>query len=262
MTYECIIIERNKNGVTRLVLNRPEKHNSLSGKLIEELSAASVELAEDRQTRVVVLSGEGKSFCAGGDLQWMKDQIGASREQRITEARRLAHMLRDLNHMPKPLVARVHGQAYGGGIGLMSVCDFVLAASGQTFGLTEVKLGLIPATISPYVVARMGEGAARQVFMSGELFNTERAVELGLVSRMVDADDLDRELENVVAPYLLAAPTAVASSKDLVRSLGSVIDEDVIEDTIVRLADVWENPAASEGISAFFEKRKPDWISE
>ncbi len=259
MMFETIRIDKADNGVTRLVLNRAEKHNSLSEQMIEELSQAVAVLAEDVSTRVVVLAAEGKSFCAGGDLQWMKAQIEASRGQRIEGARKLAYMLRDLNSLPKPLIGRVHGQAYGGGLGLMSICDVVVAVEGQKFGLTEVKLGLIPATISPYVVARIGESNARQIFMSGELFDTERAKELGLVSRVVGEADLDAAIEEIVKPYLSAAPSAIAASKQLVRSLGVAIDDAVIDDTIIRLADTWETPATEEGIAAFFEKRKPDW---
>ena len=179
----------------------------------------------------------------------------------MAEARKLAMMLKALNELPKPLIGRVQGQAFGGGIGLMSVCDTVVAVETARFGLTEVRLGLIPATISPYVLARMGEGKARRVFMSARIFSAEEARALDLVSNVTDGDGLQAAVEREIKPYLGAAPAAVAASKALARSLGPDITDEVIEDTIRRLADTWETPAAREGISAFFEKRKPDWVS-
>lgn len=261
MNFETVHIEVNNNGIATLTMKRGDKHNALNAELIAELSSATSQLANDSNVRVVVLAGDGKSFCAGGDLGWMQEQFHSSREQRMREARKIAYMLRGLNLLPKPLIAKVHGNSFGGGLGMMSVCDYVIAVDGAKFGLTETKLGLIPATIGPYVVARMGEGRARQVFMSGELFGAERAKELGLVSEIVSAEDLDEAVERAITPYLATAPRAVASAKELTRSLGAVIDEQVIEETVRRLADVWEGGEAHEGVGAFFEKRKPGWVS-
>lgn len=260
MTYETITIATDSRGVTTLTLNRPDKHNSLSARMIDELTRAAAELGSDPAVRVVVLTGAGASFCAGGDLGWMREQFDADRQTRMAEAQNLAHMLRDLNELPKPLIGRVQGQAFGGGIGMMSVCDTVIAVDTAKFGLTETRLGLIPATISPYVLARMGEGKARRVFMSARLFGAEEARDLDLVARVVSEADLDAAVEAEVKPYLSAAPAAVAASKALARSLGPAISVDVIEDTIRRLADTWETPEAQEGIQAFFDKRKPSWI--
>ncbi|MBD8892011.1 crotonase/enoyl-CoA hydratase family protein [Roseibium litorale] len=259
MTYETISIATDARGVATLTLNRPDKHNSLSARMIDELTHAAAELGSDPAVRVVVLTGAGASFCAGGDLGWMREQFDADRQTRMVEAQKLAHMLRDLNELPKPLIGRVQGQAFGGGIGMMSVCDTVIAVETAKFGLTETRLGLIPATISPYVLARMGEGKARRVFMSARLFGAEEARDLDLVARVVSEADLDAAVEAEVKPYLSAAPAAVAASKALARSLGPAISVDVIEDTIRRLADTWETPEAQEGIQAFFEKRKPSW---
>lgn len=261
MNFETVQIKISEYGIATLTMMRGDKHNALNAELIAELASATTELAENSDVRVVVLAGDGKSFCAGGDLAWMQEQFHASREQRMREARKIAYMLRGLNTLPKPLIARVHGNSFGGGLGMMSVCDYVIAAEDAKFGLTETKLGLIPATIGPYVVARMGEGRARQVFMSGELFGAERAKELGLVSEVVSAEDLDDAVERAVEPYLATAPRAVAAAKELTRSLSTVIDEQVIEDTVRRLADVWEGGEAHEGVGAFFEKRKPGWVS-
>ncbi|MCV0427322.1 MAG: crotonase/enoyl-CoA hydratase family protein [Roseibium sp.] len=260
MSFETISLVTDSRGIATLTLDRPEKHNSLSAQMIEDLTAATRRIAADDSVRVVVLTGAGASFCAGGDLGWMREQFQADRETRMTEARKLAMMLKGLNELPKPLIGRVQGQAFGGGVGMMSVCDTVVAVDTAKFGLTEVRLGLIPATISPYVLARMGEGKARRVFMSARLFGSEEAKDLDLVSKVVSETDLDQTIEREIKPYLGAAPAAVAASKVLARTLGPDITDEVIEDTIRRLADTWETPEAQEGISAFFEKRKPGWV--
>ncbi|MCX2725171.1 crotonase/enoyl-CoA hydratase family protein [Roseibium salinum] len=261
MSFETIAVSTDLRGVATLTLNRPEKHNSLSAQMIGELTEAAARLGSDPAVRVVVLTGAGASFCAGGDLGWMREQFEADRETRIVEARKLAMMLKALNELPSPLIGRVQGQAFGGGIGMMSVCDTVVAVDSAKFGLTEVRLGLIPATISPYVLARMGEGKARRVFMSARIFGAEEAQELDLVARVVSQDGLDEAVEREIRPYLAAAPSAVAASKALARALGPAITDEIIDATIRRLADTWETPEAREGISAFFEKRKPDWTA-
>ncbi len=167
--FETIDVAIDARGVATLTLNRPEQHNVLSGLMIDELTTATLHLADNAAVRIVVLTGAGKSFCAGGDLGWMQAQMNASRAQRIEEARKLALMLKALRDLPKPLIGRVNGQAYGGGIGLISVCDAAISVSGARFGLTETKLGLIPATISPYVVARIGQANALRTFTSARL---------------------------------------------------------------------------------------------
>jgi methylglutaconyl-CoA hydratase len=247
-------------GIATLTLNRPEKHNALSAELIDALHRAVDGIAADPAVRAVILTGAGRSFCAGGDLAWMRAQFDADRAGRMAEARRLAMMLHALNTLPKPVIARVQGPAYGGGVGMMAVADAVIAAEGARFGLTETRLGLIPATISPYVIARMGEGPARSVFMSARLFDAAEAVRLHLVTRSVPEAELDAVVEAEAAAYLACAPAAVAAAKALARSLGPRIDEAVIEDTIVRLADTWETPEAREGIAAFFGKRPAPWV--
>jgi methylglutaconyl-CoA hydratase len=261
MTFETIAITTDERGVATLLLNRADKHNSLSALMIDELAEAARQLAADPKVRVVVLTGAGASFCAGGDLGWMREQFDATRETRMAEARKLALMLKALNELPKPLIGRVQGQAFGGGIGMMSVCDTAVAVEDAKFGLTEVRLGLIPATISPYVLARMGEGKARRVFMSARIFGAQEARDLDLVAKVVPADQLDAAVEAEIKPYLAAAPAAVAASKALARSLGPDMSDAVIDDTIRRLADTWETPEAQEGISAFFDKRKPNWVA-
>lgn len=256
---EVLKIEVDGRGVATMTMNRPDKHNALSPDLMDALTQAAADLGADPSVRVVVLTGAGKSFCAGGDLSWMMQQIEAGPEQRDAAARKLATMLQALNTMPKPLIGRVQGQAFGGGIGMMSVCDVAIGVTGVKYGLTESRLGLIPATIGPYVAARMGEALARRVYMSARLFEGEEAVTLQLLARAVDPADLDAAIEAEVVPYLSCAPGAVAAAKAQLRWLGSVINEDTISRTVEQLTDRWNSDEAAEGISAYFEKRKPAW---
>ncbi|WP_065330694.1 crotonase/enoyl-CoA hydratase family protein [Tritonibacter mobilis] len=257
--YDTLTLTRDDRGVATLTLNRPEKHNAMSGQMLQELQDAARALAADRSVRVVVLTGAGKSFCAGGDLAWMQAQMDADAETRAREARVLAEMLNLLNTLPQPLIGRLQGNAFGGGVGMASVCDVAIGVDSLKMGLTETRLGLIPATIGPYVIARMGEARARRVFMSARLFDASEAVELGLLSRAVSADSLDAAVEAEVTPYLDCAPGAVADAKALARALGPKIDKSTIDFTISALVTRWESPEAVEGINAFFEKRRPSW---
>lgn len=260
--YETLTIESDDRGVATLWLNRPEKHNALSAQLIADLTAAADALSRDDTVRVVILAGRGTSFCAGGDLGWMREQFDAAPEVRAAEATKLARMLHALNTLPKPVIGRVHGNAFGGGVGMASVCDVAIGADHIKMGLTETKLGLIPATIGPYVCARMGEAKARRVFMSSRIFGADEAVRLDLLARSVPVADLDTAIEAEVAPFLSCAPGAVARAKALLRGFGQRIDDAVIASTIEELSACWAGDEAPEGISAFFDKRKPAWASE
>ncbi|KPQ08115.1 MAG: methylglutaconyl-CoA hydratase [Rhodobacteraceae bacterium HLUCCA12] len=260
MSYQTIRIEREARGVARLILNRQDKHNAMNAAMIAELDAAARELAADAAVRVVVLTGAGGSFCAGGDLGWMQEQMAADGPTRAAEAGRLAAALGALNALPKPLIGRIQGQAFGGGMGLMSVCDVAIGVQGAKFGFTEARLGLIPATIGPYVLARMGEAMARRVFMSARLFDADEAVSLGLLARAVAPDDLDAAIEAEIKPYLSCAPGAVASAKALALRLGSAPTSEDVTHSIGELVARWESDEAAEGIAAFFGKRKPAWI--
>lgn len=259
MNYATLRTSVDQRGVATLQLARPAKHNALNGAMISDLTAAARHLAEDDRIRAVILSAEGDSFCAGGDLTWMQAQFSATRTARLREARSLADMLRALNELPKPLIAAVQGNAYGGGVGLLCVSDAVIAADTARFGLTETWLGLIPATVGPYVAARLGDRGARRMFFSPRLWSAAEARDIGLVSVVTSGTSLAAVVEAEVAPYLQAAPHAVASAKALARSLGPVIDEAIISATIERLADTWEGAEAQEGVTAFLEKRKPWW---
>ena len=256
---QTIKIATDARGITQLTLARPDKRNALSARMIDELTEAAATLGADDATRVVILNAQGQTFCAGGDLRWMQDQMQADRATRFTEARKLAEMLQALNLMPKPLIGAVQGNAFGGGLGIMAVCDMVIAAQEARFGLTETRLGLIPATIGPYVIARMGEARARQVFMSAKIFDANAAQALGLVAQIVPAQALMASALAEAEPYLATVPRAVAAAKALTRRLGPVIDAATIDASITALVDVWEGDEAREGIDAFFAKRPPNW---
>ena len=257
-----IQIKIDARGVATLSLMRAHKHNALSAQMIAELHAAATDLGNDAAVRVVVLAAEGPSFCAGADLGWMQAQMNADTESRATQARALAHMLGALNTLPKPLIGRIQGNAYGGGVGLACVCDVAIAADDAKFGLTETRLGLIPATVAPYVIARLGEGRARRVFMSARLFGADEAVSLGLVARAVPARALDDAIEAEVLPYLACAPDAVAAAKALARAFGPVIDDAVINKSIEALLARWQSDQARQGISAFLAKKPPPWAAK
>lgn len=258
--FETLTIETDARGVATLTLNRPEKHNAMSAQMLADLTQAAADLGADDAVRVVVVTGAGKSFCAGGDLAWMAAQREMDAETRSAEARKLATMLGALNALPKPLIGAVQGNAFGGGVGMACVCDVAIAVDSAKFGFTETRLGIIPATIGPYVLARMGEGRARRVFMSARIFGAAEAVDLGILARAVPADALADAVEAEVAPYLSCAPGAVAAAKELARDLGPRIDDTVVDHTIAALAARWETEEAAEGIGAFFDKRKPDWV--
>ena len=260
--YQTLSVKRDPDGVTAVRLNRPARKNALSAAMIMELTELAGRLGADEKTRVVTLSGAGDVFCAGGDLQWMQAQMKASRAARIAEARKLAHMLKALNALPRPLLGQVHGGAYGGGLGLLCVCDYVAASSETKFGLTETRLGLIPATISPYVVARLGEGMARRIFMSGRVFGAEEAKAIGLVAEVVEPAGLQAAIERQIRPCLAAAPGAVSAAKALALSFAPAVSERHIDDSITRLADAWESPEAAEGIDAFFRRRPANWVKQ
>lgn len=257
--FETIRVEQDGRGIATLTLSRAEKHNTLSGRMIEELTRAAALLGEDARVRVVILRAEGDSFCAGGDLDWMKAQIAGNREERRAGATGLAMMLRALDRMPKPLIGRVQGAAYGGGVGVMSVCDLTIGVPDAKFGLTETKLGLIPATISPYVIARIGVTAARRHMLASRLFDAAEAHRIGLLSTLASRDELDDAVAAEAEPFLACAPGAVADAKALIRTVVPAPDEALIAKTVDLLVRRWESDESAEGIAAFFERRKPGW---
>ena len=258
--FETITVDVDGRGVATLTLAREEKHNALSARMLAELTQAAADLGADDAVRVVILAAAGRTFCAGGDLAWMQEQMGMDAATRAQEAGKLATMLGALNRLTKPLIGRLHGNAFGGGVGMAAVCDVAVGVDSLKMALTETKLGIIPATIGPYVIARMGEGRARRVFMSGRVFDAAEAVELGLLARAVPEVELDAAVEREVQPYLACAPGAVAAAKKLAQDLGGAATDEAVEMSIAALAARWETEEAAEGIGAFFEKRKAAWV--
>lgn len=259
MTYSTIRLELDVNNIATLTLDRTDKHNALSAQMIGEITDATINLAANPDVRALILAANGKTFCAGGDLAWMKEQMTATRLQRIAEARKLAEMLFKLNTLPMPVIGNIQGNAFGGGVGMVSVCDVAFCSKNAKFALTEARLGLIPATISPYVHAKMGETNASHMAISARILSADDAKRFGLITDVVE--DVDGAVANEVKQYLRLAPKAVAASKAIFRSLGPRIDAEVIDSTIERLADTWEDGEAMEGVTAFFEKRPPKWLN-
>lgn len=259
--FETLTLTTDPRGVARLTLNRPARHNALDATLIAELSQAAARLATDPAVRVVVLTGAGQSFCAGGDIGWFRDTLALDRSGRVAQSAGLGHMLAALAHLPKPLIGRIQGPAYGGGVGMIAVCDVAIGSAEGRFGLTEVRLGLIPANISPHVIARIGAARARATMLSGALFDAAEAERIGLLDRAVPAAELDAAVETVVAAHLEAAPGAVAATKRLVRDVAVAPPGDHVALTSERLADAWESDEGREGIDAFLARRTPPWRS-
>jgi methylglutaconyl-CoA hydratase len=248
--------------VATLWLNRPVVHNAFDEHLIAALTDAVRALEADTSVRVVVLAGRGKSFCAGGDLDWMRRMAGFSHEENLRDAGALATMLSALAQCTKPTIARVHGAALAGGTGLVAACDIAIATPNATFGTTEVRLGLIPATISPYVIRAIGARAAQRYFLTGERFDAAQALRLGLAHEICEADALDARVRDIADALLAGAPLAQSACKRLVQDVASQpIGAALIHDTTVRIAAARGSDEAREGIAAFFAKRSPDWRS-
>ena len=259
--FEMIRLDETDNGIATLTLARPDKHNALNAQMIAELTQAAQVITESETIRAVILTGEGKSFCAGGDLNWMREQAEKPADEKVAEGMKLATMLRALDDLPKPLIAKVQGNAFGGGVGMMCVSDIVIAVSPIKWGLTETRLGLIPATIGPYVVQRLGEGNARRCFMNSKIFDAAAGERLGLISDVVEADALDESALSEAKAFLNCAPGAVASAKSLAKHLARSTD-DPMAYTADRLAERWANEECADGIEAFFNKSKAPWVIE
>jgi len=258
-----LIVDKRER-VARLTLNRPELRNAFDDALIAALADALRELDSDPEVRVVVLAGNGPAFCAGADLNWMKRMAGYGYEKNLADASALAGMLKTLDRLSKPTIARVHGPAFAGGVGLVAACDIAIGAAPEAeFCLTEVKLGLSPATISPYVVRAMGERAARRYFLSGERFGAAEAHRLGLLSALAGRDELDSAVEAMLEQIVAGGPQAHAKIKDLVRSVarGGPVSDALVADTARRIAEIRVSPEGREGIASFLEKRKPAWAA-
>jgi methylglutaconyl-CoA hydratase len=250
-----------ERGVARVWLNRPEQHNALALELAAELMRVLVDLAADDSARVVVIGGRGPSFCAGADIGAMRASANASFDDNVAEAERLGALFAAIADLPKPVVARVHGSALGGGVGMACACDIAVAADDARFGLTEVRLGIVPALISPYVIRRLGDARARELMLTGERFGAGEALRVGLVHHVVPVVELDAKVEERVAALLEGGPQAQRRIKELLdRRAGSTWNE--YRASLPRtLAEVRAGAEAKDGLAAFFEKRKPMWKS-
>lgn len=250
------------DAVATIALNRPGVHNAFDETLVAELTSALRVLRDNDAVRAVVLMGAGASFCAGADLNWMKRMATFTRAQNLADAKALATMLATLYELPKPTVARVHGVAYGGGVGLVACCDIAIAAQGAVFAFSEARLGLIPATIAPYVVEAIGARAARRWFLTGERFTAAEAFRLGLLHDIPVPADLDARVGEVLCALLKAGPRAQAECKTLLRAVrGRVIGPVVIADTARRIAQTRASDEGREGVAAFLAKRSPKWAA-
>jgi len=247
-------------GVARLTLDRPEIRNAFDDALIAALTQALRELDADDKVRAVVLAGNGPAFCAGADLNWMKRMTGYSYEQNLADARALAAMLKTLDRMSKPTIARVHGPAFAGGVGLVAACDIAVGVPEAKFCLSEAKLGLSPATISPYVVRAMGERMARRYFLTAEVFDGIEAHRIGLLTAVSPSEKMDGEIDKMLEHLLQSGPQALTKIKDLIRLVSSgPVSDAMIEDTAQRIAEIRVSPEGREGIASFLEKRRPAW---
>jgi methylglutaconyl-CoA hydratase len=245
--------------VLRITLNRPAVRNAFDEEVIDALSSCIASAEDDPSVRVVVLAGAGKAFCAGADLAWMSKAVAYNQVENLADAEDFALMLERIDTLSRPVIGRVHGAALGGGVGIAAVCDIVIAAETAPFGLTEVKLGILPAVISPYVIRKIGVSAARELFLTGSRFGAERARELRLVHEVVPETDLDEAVDRRIAELLTSGPGAVAAAKALIRDVAGESPKDVIGLTTSRIAAQRVSPEGQEGIRAFLEKRKPDW---
>ncbi|MGH8689479.1 MAG: enoyl-CoA hydratase/isomerase family protein [Burkholderiales bacterium] len=251
-----------RDGVARVTLNRPQLRNAFDDELIRKLRDAFEDVAKDKAVRVMVLAGNGPAFCAGADLNWMKRMAGYGHDENLADARALAEMLAALDRLPKPTIARVHGPAFAGGTGLVAACDIALGTPEAKFCLSEAKLGLSPATISPYVMRAMGERNARRYFLTAEVFDAQEALRIGMLSLLVPANELDSTVASLVQHLLAGGPEAHAKIKELIRAVaGRRPDDALAADTARRIAEIRGSPEGKEGIAAFLEKRKPSWCS-
>jgi methylglutaconyl-CoA hydratase len=248
--------------VGRVSFCRPEIHNAFNSTVITEMSELFTEIAKDGDIRVVVLTGEGKSFCAGADLNWMREVIKQSFDENLAESKALADLFYQIYTFKRPVIGKINGAAIGGGTGFVAVCDIAIAARRAKFSFSEVKIGVVPACIGPYVIRKMGEGKARELFITGERMNADRAFEVGLVNKVVDDDSLDTVVEELIHTILTSGPEAVAMAKKLVSEVPGMTPEMFKPFTAEMIARLRISDEGQEGMAAFLEKRKPAWVKE
>lgn len=261
MEFETLLVTV-ADRVATVTLNRPDVRNAFNEITIAELALAFHDLGRNDDLRAIVLAANGPAFCAGADLNWMKKMAGYTHAENSEDATRLADMLRTIYLCPKPVVAKVQGDCYAGGMGLVAACDIAVASSGAHFCLSEVKLGLIPATISPYVIKAMGENAARRYFLTAERFTAQEAHRIGFVHDAVSSESLDNSVDVIVKALVTSSPNAVREAKVLVRDVtGKQVDAAMVMDTAERIAAIRASDEGREGVASFLEKRKPSWLA-
>lgn len=255
------ILSERDGPVLRIALNRPDVRNAFDEEVISALSALAADAAHDAGLRAVVLAGRGPVFCAGADIAWMSKSIAYSQQENLSDAEDLARMLERIDTLPIPVIGRIQGAALGGGVGLAAVCDIAIAADDAVFALSEVKLGILPSVVAPYVIRKIGVSASRELFLTGSRFGATRAKELGLVHEVVPAVDLDAAVARRLEEVKSAAPRAIAIAKALIREIAGVHPNDVIGLTTTTIAKQRVSEEGQEGLRAFLEKRKPSWIA-
>lgn len=262
MNYEEISLRVDANKVARLTLNRPEKHNAMSVLMMSEITTAFKQIEQDESIRAVVISGAGKTFCAGADLKWMQSNLDKTRKQRTTESRRLSILLTAIDQSSKLVIAALNGSSFAGGIGLMCACDIVIGVDSGKFALTETRLGLVPANITPYVLRKIGPAKTRRVVLNACMFDANAAEKLGFLDEVVAAEGLDEAVDRELQQALACAPEAIARTKQMLARLSKGDLDDPEEYLIGQLADAWDGDEAQQGIRAFFAKQPPPWKVE
>jgi methylglutaconyl-CoA hydratase len=258
MKYETLVCTRKEDTIT-VMLNRPDVHNAMNDVLMMEVTGCFKEISADTTVNTVILTGSGKSFCAGADLSWMKHMVNFSKEENRKDSRLLLDMYETIHSCPKPVIGRVNGAAFGGGIGLLAVCDITISTLENRFAFSEVKLGIIPAVISTFVAPRMSPANMRRLFITGERFDATIAHEVGLIDLVVPADRLDATVDACVEQVRSSGPYAVQEVKHLIRNLMEMDRQHYKEHTVEKIAELRVSPEGQEGINAFLEKRKPNW---
>ena len=258
MDYETLDVVETENIIT-ITLNRPEVHNAMNDVMIQELTECFCALNEKREIRAAILTGKGRTFCGGADLNWMKSMVHFSKEENLEDSRKLLNLFASIYSCPKPVIGRINGSAFGGGVGLVAVCDITIAPSNVTFAFSEAKLGLVPSIISPYVIRRIGPARARRLFITGERFSSLYAKEIGLIDFIVDSDKVDESMENILKDITTSAPLAIGEAKNLIRAQQELDSKAYKEYTLHKIAELRVSEEGQEGTSAFLEKRKPKW---
>ena len=261
MDYKFIKKDISKNGVATVTLNRPEVHNAFNDLMIEEIINVFTDLGNCSTTRIVVLTGEGKSFCAGADLNWMSSMVEYTMEENFQDSKKLAMMFETINNFRKPVIGKINGHALGGGVGLVAVCDYAITHDRSKFGFTEVRLGLIPAVISPYCINKIGESHARAWFLSGEMFKGPKAQNIGLIHEVTTLEEFENRSDEVIKSFLQAAPEAAVVAKELIRNVLRVEKSELTKITCSEIAKKRISIEGQEGMKALLNKTKPSWMN-